>query len=83
MDAHENRIQREAREDGHRIFVMYAYDRAAAYALVRQWAGEDEPLARRDKEIERLGRLVIDAIYALRAAGNDKEAARLDRKFHG
>jgi hypothetical protein len=55
----------------------------ASNALVRKWAGEDEPLTRRDKDIERLGRLVIDAIYALRAAGNDKEATRLDRKLQG
>jgi hypothetical protein len=64
-----------------RFFGKADHMGCGTHAFVRQWAGQDEPPARRDKEIECLNRLVIDAIYALRSAGNDKEAARLDKKL--
>jgi hypothetical protein len=34
-------------------------------------------VAQREAEIQRLGRLVWDAVYALQKAGLDKEAAKL------
>lgn len=48
-------------------------------ALIRQWTGYDPAVAQRDAEIQRLERLVWDAIYAHQKAGLDKEAGRLRR----
>jgi hypothetical protein len=39
--------------------------------------GQDAAIARRETEIQRLERLVWDAVYALQKAGLDKESARL------
>jgi hypothetical protein len=83
VDAADDRVQREARELGSEHFARFVYEWAAAHALVRQWAGSDEPLVRRDREIERLNRLLIDAIYVLKAAGQEREAAQLDKKLRG
>jgi hypothetical protein len=51
----------------------------ASWALIRQWAGHDAALGQRDAEIERLERLVWDAVYLLQKAGLDRESARLRR----
>ena len=53
--------------------------RQAGWALIRQWAGHDAAAAQRDAQIQRLERLVWDAVYALQKAGLDSEAARLRR----
>ena len=47
--------------------------------MIRQWAGHDAAAAQREATIQRLERLVWDAIYALEKAGLDSEAARLRR----
>jgi len=49
----------------------------ASWALIRQWAGHDAAVAQREAEIQRLERLVWDAVYALQKAGLDKQAAKL------
>lgn len=49
------------------------------WALIRQWAGHDAAVAQREAEIQKLERLVWDAIYSLQKAGLDSEAARLRR----
>jgi len=51
----------------------------ASWALVRQWAGMDKAVAERESQVQRLERLVWDAIYALQQAGLDTEASRLRR----
>src|SRR5438093_13507849 len=40
-------------------------DYGAAWALIRQWAGHEPAVAQREAEIQRLERLVYDAVYAL------------------
>lgn len=55
----------------------------AKRALLRQWAGHDAAIAQREAEIQRLERLVWDAIYALQKAGLDTEAAELRRAITG
>ena len=52
---------------------------ARAWALIRQWTGFDAAVAQREAEIQKLERLVWDAVYALQKAGLDNEAARLRR----
>jgi hypothetical protein len=47
------------------------------WALIKQWAGHDAAVAQRQAEIDRLERLVWDAVYALERAGLDKETAKL------
>jgi len=54
-----------------------------SWALLRQWAGLDAAVAQRAAEIQRLERLVWDAIYALQKAGLDTEAAKLRRAIAG
>jgi hypothetical protein len=44
----------------------------ASWALIRQWAGHDAAVAQREAEIQRLERLVWDAVYALQKAGPPK-----------
>lgn len=51
----------------------------ASWALIRQWTGHDPAVAQREAEIQKLERLVWDAIYALQKAGLDSEGARLRR----
>jgi len=53
----------------------------AAWALIRQWAGYDAALAQKDAQIQKLERVVWDAVYALQRAGLDHEAARLRREL--
>ena len=54
-------------------------DYRASWALVRQWAGMDKAVAEREAQVQRLERLVWDAIYALQEAGLDNVASRLRR----
>jgi hypothetical protein len=51
----------------------------ASWALIRQWTGYEPAVAQREAEIQKLERLVWDAIYTLQKAGLDKEATRLRR----
>jgi hypothetical protein len=51
----------------------------ASWALIRQWTGHDPAVAEREAHIQRLERLVWDAVYALQKAGLDNEAAKLRR----
>lgn len=51
----------------------------ASWALIREWAGLDSAIAMREAEIQRLERLVWDAVYALQKAGCDREANKLRR----
>src|SRR4051812_43498594 len=62
---------------GQEYIVPLLNDYSASWALLRQWAGYDAAVAQREAEIQRLERLVWDAVYALQKAGLDSEAARL------
>jgi hypothetical protein len=53
----------------------------ASWALIPQWASHDAAVAQREGEIQKLQRLVWDAIYALQKAGLDDEASRLRRSI--
>ena len=66
-------------ERGEDYIVSLLNEYRASWALLRQWAGHDAAVAQREKEIQRLERLVWDAVYALQKAGLDDEAARLRR----
>jgi hypothetical protein len=69
----------QARRPGEEYIIDLLNEYRAAWALIRQWAGHDAALAEREAEIQRLERLVWDAIYALQKGGLDREAAHLRR----
>lgn len=79
VESTEREWAQEARRPGKDYVVGLLTEYRAAWALIRQWAGHDAALAQREVEIQRLERLVWDAVYALQKAGLDKEAARLRR----
>jgi hypothetical protein len=69
----------EASQPGGDYLVGLLNEYRAAWALIRQWTGHDPAVAHRETQIQRLERLVLDAIYALQKAGLDSEANRLRR----
>ncbi len=79
IEATEQEWAREAAQPGEKHMVSLLNEYRASWALLRQWAGQDAAIAQRETEIQRLERLVLDAIYALQKAGLDKESARLRR----
>jgi hypothetical protein len=78
-EATERKWSREARTPGEEHMIELLNEFGAAWALIRQWAGHEPAVAQREAEIQRLERLVFDAVYALQKAGLDREAARLRR----
>jgi hypothetical protein len=68
---------RQARRPGEEYMVPLLNEYRASWALIRQWAGHDAAVAQREAEIQRLERLVWDAVYALQKAGLDKQAVKL------
>jgi hypothetical protein len=79
VEATERKWAQEARQPGEEYMVSLLNEYRAAWALIRQWAGYDAAVAEREKQIQRLERLVWDAVYALQKAHLDSEAARLRR----
>ncbi|OGA01029.1 MAG: hypothetical protein A3I00_06470 [Betaproteobacteria bacterium RIFCSPLOWO2_02_FULL_64_12] len=79
VEATEEDWSRKAAAPGGDYIVGLLNEYRAAWALIRQWAGHDAAIAQREARIQRLERLVWDAIYALQKAGQDDEARRLRR----
>jgi hypothetical protein len=69
----------KAQRPGEEYIIPLLNQYRASWALIRQWTGHDPAVAEREAYIERLQRLVWDAIYALQKGGLDSEAARLRR----
>jgi len=79
VEGTEREWAQKARTPGDEYIIGLLNEYRAAWAIIRQWAGHDAALAQRDAEIQKMERLVWDAIYALQKAGLDSEAARLRR----
>jgi hypothetical protein len=79
IEGTERKWSREAATPGEEHMAGLLNEFRASWALIRQWAGQDAAIAHREAEIQRLERLVWDAIYALQKAGLDREAGRLRR----
>jgi hypothetical protein len=79
VEATEREWTQEARRPGEEYIIPLLNEYRASWALIRQWTGHDAAVAQREAVIERLERLVWDAIYALQKAGLDSESARLRR----
>jgi hypothetical protein len=69
----------QASRPGEDYMIPLLNEYRASWALIRQWTGHDPAVAEREAHIQRLERLVWDAIYALQKAELDSEAARLRR----
>jgi hypothetical protein len=79
VESIEREWAQKARQPGEEYMVKLLNEYRAAWALVRQWAGHDAAVAQREEQIQKLERLVWDAVYALQKAHLDSEAARLRR----
>jgi hypothetical protein len=79
IEGTERKWGREAATPGEEHMASLLNEFRASWALIRQWAGQDAAVAQREAEIQRLERLVWDAIYAMQKAGLDREAGRLRR----
>lgn len=76
-EATERNWATSASRPGEEYIIPLLNEYRASWAIIRQWTGYDPAVAEREAYIERLQRLVWDAIYALQKAGLDSEAARL------
>ena len=79
IEATERKWAHDARMPGEEHLPQLLNEYRAAWALIRQWAGHDAAVAQREAEIQKLERLVWDAIYALQKAGLDDQATKLRR----
>ncbi len=80
IESTERKWTRDA-ERGEDTLVSLINEYRASWAIIRQWTGYDPAIAAREAEIQRLERLVWDAVYALQKAGLDRESARLRRSI--
>lgn len=83
IDTTEREHTVDAAQPGNAYLLPLVERWKAGWALVRQWAGTDEQLARRDHEIDRLRGIIERTIWDLRRAGHPDLAGRLDRQLHG
>ena len=79
IEATERKWSLEASRLEGEYLVRLLNEYRAAWALIRQWTGHDPAVAAREDHIQRLERLVLDAIYTLQKAGLDSEAHKLRR----
>lgn len=79
IEGTERKWSLEAGQPGKEHLVRLLNEYRAGWAILRQWAGYDAAIAQREAHIQRLERLVWDAVYALQKAGLDSEAHRLRR----
>ncbi len=79
VEATERKWAEEARRPGDDYIIPLLNEYRASWAIIRQWTGHDPAVAAREEHIQKLERLVWDAIYALQKAGADSEAVRLRR----
>lgn len=78
----EDRLRAEGYEPGHRVSHHVLRNMRPAHALVREWTQAGELGLLRD-ENQRLRQLLGRALEALRRAGDERSANRLDRALHG
>jgi hypothetical protein len=83
IEATERQWATEASRPGEEYVIPLLNQYRPSWALIRQWTGHDPAIAEREAYIEKLQRLVWDAIYALQKAGSDSEASRLRRVLQG
>jgi hypothetical protein len=78
----EDRLRAEGYEPGGRVSHHVLRNMRPAHALVREWTQAGE-LGLLQKENQRLREVLGQALDALRRAGDEQAANRLDRALHG
>ena len=78
----EDRLRAEGYEPGRRVSHHVLRSIRPAHALVREWAHAGE-LGLLREENQRLRQVLGQALEALRRAGDERSATRLDRALHG
>ncbi|MDE0572169.1 hypothetical protein ON058_01925 [Demequina sp. B12] len=78
----EERLRAEGFDPGQQHAHELLREWAPSFALARSWSQEPRGFAA-EHEVERLQRLVREAIGALRAAGEDHVASRIERGLRG
>lgn len=79
VETTEREWTQKASQPGGEYIVNLLNEYRASWAIIRQWTGHDPAIAQREAQIQRLERLVWDAVYALQRVGADSEAHRLRR----
>jgi hypothetical protein len=79
IESTERKWIQEASQPGEEHILPLLNEYRAAWAIIRQWTGFDAAFAQKEAQIQRLERLVLDAIYTLQKAGLDNAAHRLRR----
>jgi hypothetical protein len=79
IESTEREWVQKASKPGGEYMVPLLNEYRASWAIIRQWTGYDAAIAQKEAQIQRLERLVYDAIYALQKAGLDDAASRLRR----
>ncbi|MCP3936066.1 MAG: hypothetical protein GY708_11920 [Actinomycetia bacterium] len=83
VDMQEAKLAAGGSEPGEKWQLDYLRELGPAFALVRQWVGVEEHRLAQEKELDRVRRLVWQAIWELRRLGHDAEAAKFERALHG
>jgi hypothetical protein len=83
LDDEEEELRIRGNQPGERWYHQYLRELSPGFALARQWAGLQEEAEMLRKEIARLRSLASGAAYDLKAAGQERKAARLLRALEG
>jgi hypothetical protein len=83
IESTESKWSLEANRPGEEHVIRLLNEYRASWALIRQWTSLDPAIAEREARIQRLERLVWDAVFALQKAKLDSEAAKLRRAIEG
>jgi hypothetical protein len=81
IESTEREWTQEASQPGNKYILPLLNEYRASWAIIRQWTGYDAAIAQKEAQIQRLERLVYDAIYALQKANLDDAANRLRRSL--
>lgn len=79
IESTEREWVQKASQPGNKHILPLLNEYRASWAIIRQWTGYDAAISQKEAQIQRLERLVLDAIYALQKAGLDDEANCLRR----
>ena len=83
LDTEEQELLQEGYAFGERYKHKWVIEQKPAWALARAWAAKHGARDHLKDELKRLQRLVREAVAALRDAGNDRMANRLERGLQG
>ena len=87
VNLHLDLEEKELMEEGYRFGELYPHRQALkmkpSWAVAHQWAAGAEGRDHLREENQRLRRLLHGAVQALKGAGEDRQAARIERALNG